>query len=138
MRIAGHPVHPMLVHFPIASWTAAVAADLSSRVWALPELTKAAFVCVAAGLVTGALAIMFGFLDYAGIETGHPAQRTATRHMLVMGVAWLVFLARLAAGWQAVSPWLTVADVVGFLVMLCGAQLGGSLVYRYRVGVSAH
>lgn len=131
----------MLVHFPIASWTATVAVDLIWWIWRIPVLAQAGLVCVAAGLATGALAIIAGFLDYAAIAPAHPAQRIATAHMLVMSTAWLAFLVglmgRLPTGWQTVSVWVTVADVVGFLIMLGGAQLGGSLVYRFSVGVAS-
>jgi uncharacterized membrane protein len=61
--------------------------------------------------------------------------------MLAMGTAWVVFLialmGRIPAGWQTVSIRIIVADIVGFLIMLGGAQLGGSLVYRFGVGVDS-
>lgn len=129
----------MLVHFPIASWTAAVAADLALRLWHAPVLAMVAFGGVAGGLVTGLPAMALGLFDYAAVPAEHPAQGTAATHMMVMGTAWLLFLAsllvrRLAAG-AAVLTGTTILDITGFVVMLCGARLGGTLVYRFGVGV---
>jgi uncharacterized membrane protein len=140
MRLAGHPVHPMLVHFPIVAWAAAVAMDLSIPIWKSPVLATIGFACVAVGLSLGVLAMLAGFIDYTELTNQHPAQKSAVAHMSMMGTAWLLFLISLTLRGFAphrAGPWLwtTSADIAGFVVMLLGAWRGANLVYHFRVGV---
>lgn len=139
MRLVNHPVHPMLVHFPVVAWTGAVAMDWSIRIWGFPILAMVGSGCVAAGLAMGALAMLPGFIDYTALPSQHPAQKTAVAHLSVMGMAWLLFLISLIlrafAPEKPPSILTVVADAAGFIVMLFGAWLGGTLVYHFRVGV---
>jgi len=139
VRIAGHPLHPMLVHFPIAAWIGTVVLDVSSRIWTLPGLSAAGFGCLTAGVVLGAVTMLAGFLDYAAIPDQHSAQKTALSHMLVMVVSWLLFTASLTA--RAFAPrtapslWAIGTDMSACIVMIFGARLGGTLVYSFGIGV---
>lgn len=141
LRLGGHPVHPMLVHFPIALWTVAVALDAAG--WISPSATfpVAAFGCLAAGVVLAAIAMLAGFLDFVAIPRGHEAQGVAVSHMLAMGTAWLLFLSSLALrGWPpapSVSPWASGVAGVGFIALAAGGWLGGKLVYGFGIGVAS-
>jgi len=141
VRLADHPLHPMLVHFPIAAWSAAVAMDLSTRIWRVPVLAVIGSGCVTVGLSMGALAMIAGYIDYAGLPSQHPAEKTAITHMSVMAAAWFLFLISLTLrGFVPQSnPSIGVmcVDLAGFIVMLFGAWLGGSLVYHFKVGVDS-
>jgi uncharacterized membrane protein len=140
-RLGGHPIHPAVVHFPIALWTVAVGADLAgwatgqSKWWSLGQLG------LALGAAAGLLAMIAGAFDYAALPRTHPAQDTAVRHMLWMGTAWSLFVVSLAArGLPGSGPaprWAIIAALAGFVVMVLGGWMGGQLVYRYGVGVTA-
>ena len=83
--------------------------------------------------------MLAGVADYCLQEDGHAANETAVGHMLAMGSAWLLFTAALALrGWppQASLPAVVLGiELAGFVAMVLGGWLGGSLVYRHGVGV---
>ncbi|HEY7688667.1 MAG TPA: DUF2231 domain-containing protein [Dongiaceae bacterium] len=143
MRIRGHPVHPALVHFPIAFWTVAAlahvvaAAGLDERAMGLARLANGA------GLAMALPAMAAGLMELRSIGEGSAAMRVATWHLTVMATVWLCFLvALLLSGASSAvigSPTaqLTAAAsaVIGFLLMAVGGWLGGRLVYEFGVGV---
>lgn len=139
LRLGGHPVHPLLVHFPVAAWTVAVGADAAGWITGQAVWWLISFGSQALGVLMAAVAMLAGFLDYAGLSRQHPAQDTAVWHMLAMGTAWLLFLISLAArGLPAADPpsvWATAVAVTGFIAMALGGWFGGKLVYRFGVGV---
>jgi uncharacterized membrane protein len=142
MRILGHPIHPMLVHFPIAFWTVAAAAYVGELVGvpALPE--GLALTANVAGLVTAIAAMAAGFVELVAIDSKSPAMPVATRHMMAMLAAWLCFLVAALLprfdvfGDGTLRLAIAAAAVLGLLLMAAGGFLGGRLVYRYRVGAS--
>lgn len=139
LRIGGHPLHPMLVHFPIALWTFSVGADVVGWVTRWPACWQIGFVALVAGLAIGTVAILAGLLDFLAIQPSHAARDTAVLHMMVMCSAWLLFLA--AAAIRGVpdgnppSPLATMVSCVAEIALLWGGWLGGQLVYRYGVAV---
>lgn len=139
LRLAGHPLHPMLVHFPIALWTLSVAADAGGLITRNEIWWSASFACQALGLLAAVLAMVAGALDLSSLPRGHPGMDTAVAHLSVMGMAWLLYLASAALrglpGADAPPRSAVVAGSAGFLCMVAGGWLGGRLVYRFGVGV---
>src|SRR3954471_17500016 len=79
--VGGHPIHPMLIPFPIAFLCGALATDLAfwgtgDSFWA-----RNSFWLLAAGLVTGVLAALFGLIDFLTI----PRARS-------LAAAWVHFI----------------------------------------------
>lgn len=138
MRLFGHPAHPMLVHLPIALWTLGTACD-GLTLAGVAEAWPLAGLCMALGLVLALPAMGAGLLDFAGLPDR--AVGTATRHMLLMGLAWSAYLAALlmrSDGWAVraePAPLAMAAGLAGFLLLVAGAAHGGQLVYRLGVGV---
>ena len=138
LRFMGHPLHPALVHFPVALWTASLAADGAALAMGAAFWGPAAWWCLVAGLAGAALAATAGFVDYSLLPPKHPGFRAATAHMLTMSFSALCFLVSLllrggpasAAGAGAV-----IFSVLGFLALVGGGWLGGTLVYRFGVAV---
>jgi uncharacterized membrane protein len=141
LRVAGHPLHPMLVHFPVALWTLAVAADAGGVITRHETPWSVSFACQALGLLAALPAMAAGVLDFASVPRGHPARDTAIAHLMAMGTAWLSFLASAALrglpGQEAPPAAAILAGIAGFLAMAVGGWLGGRLVYRFGVGVNA-
>jgi uncharacterized membrane protein len=138
LRIAGHPVHPALVHFPIALWTAAVACDSASAA-GLHVDPALGYWALVAGLALSALALLAGFVDYALLDVTPAVQRTANAHMIAMCVASSLFF---VAAWLRGGPVPPGAaslacSIAGWLVLIAGGWLGGTLVYRHGVAVAA-
>lgn len=140
VRLLGHPVHPMLVHFPVALWALAFPAELAAWVLTPDPWAVYSFACQGIGVAIGLAALVVGFADYLRIAHEHPAQSTARRHMLVMCGAWLLFLYSLALrGWPvagAPSAAATAVAATAFTLMIVGCAMGGRLVYHFGVGSS--
>lgn len=141
MRIFAHPVHPMLVHFPIAFWTAATAAYVWATFDASELATTFAKFSNGAGLCLAMLAMLAGLLELRSIDSRSEAMRVATWHMMVMTTVWTCFLLALllsvSAGFdQATARVGEVAcSVAGFVLMAVGGWLGGRLVYEFGIAV---
>jgi len=136
----GHPVHPALVHFPIALLLSATIADVA---WlaGLTADTHLGAVLMAAGLAGGLVAMAAGLFDLARLdETVVPH---ATRHMMVVGAAWLgygvaLYLRRESLTASASIGTATVAvSFASALLLALGGWLGGRLVYTFGAGVDA-
>jgi len=138
VRLAGHPVHPMLVHFPIVFWSCAVAADVAGMAAPSPLAAQLAFATLALGCASGLLAMIAGIHDFAGLAKDSPARDTAVIHLMAMCSAWLIFLLALALHGSPSMPEISilalVTTVVAFGVMAFGGWLGGKLVYKFGVG----
>jgi uncharacterized membrane protein len=138
LRVVGHPLHPALVHFPVALWTASLAADGALIATGATFWGAVAWWSLVAGLAMAALAAVAGFVDYSLLAPKHPGFRTATAHMLTMSLSALFFLAgamlRGGPGAAAGSGAL-VCSGLGFLALLGGGWLGGTLVYHFGVAV---
>lgn len=137
--IAGHPIHPMVVHFPVALWTLAVAADAGGWIWRDPVFWTLSFYAQALGDLAGAAAIVTGWLEFMTILPASPAQDAAAGHMVMMCSAWLAFLVSLALrSFPPRAPttiWPTAVAEAGWLAMAIGGWLGGKLVYRFGIGI---
>ncbi len=138
-RLLGEPVHPPLVHVPLAVmltlplWDALGVFQTDPMWWAI------AFWTLALGLAVSLLAAAAGFLDYVRIPEGHAALPIATRHLVAMLAGVSVFVVRLVLQGHAGAPenggMLLAISVAGALVIAGGGWLGGQLVYRHGIGV---
>lgn len=138
-RLFGHPIHPMLVPFPITCWIGAFLTDIAY--WRTANLQWQYFSIwlIVAGLVMGGLAALAGVADYVG-DRRVRAARPATPHMVLNLLAWGLSLLNAFVhsrdGWTAVVPQGLILSGAVTLILLVSAWLGGSLVYRHRVGVA--
>ena len=142
MRILGHPIHPMLVHFPIVLWTVAAAAYVAAAVGMQSAAMIAKF-SNGAGLVMALLAMVAGLLELTTIDSHCEAMQVATWHLMVMATAWLLFVLALvlplapasSINASAAQFGAAACACVGFVAMGAGGWLGGQLVYDFGVGV---
>ncbi len=141
MRIFGHPIHPMLVHFPIALWTVAAGAYVWAATVANELAAMVAKFANGAGLVIALVAMFAGVFELRSIASGGRAMEVATWHMMLMSTVWVCFLAAILLSVSTGLDHLT-AQVgavacagAGFLLMGIGGWLGGRLVYEFGIGV---
>ncbi len=141
MRFLGHPVHPMLVHFPIVLWTIAVIAYVANAAGMIEAADEIAEFSNGAGLIMALLAMTAGGFELRTIDSRSEAMRVATSHMMFMAVVWFCFLAALllqVSPGRSASPLVVAAcAIAGFLLMIAGARLGGRLVYDFGVAVKS-
>lgn len=137
MRLFGHPLHPIMVHFPVAFWSLATALDVLAY-FGLAETWAHGWVLIGLGLAIGLAAMAAGFLELTRLA--EEAQPAAQRHMMAMGLAWICYLgalmSRLKDGAPVAEPAaLPVAlSAIAFVLLLVGGWLGGDLVYRHGAG----
>jgi uncharacterized membrane protein len=139
--IAGHPIHAMLVPFPIACFTFALLTDIAY--WQTSNLMWQRFSewLLLAGLVFGVLAALAGATDFLSrreIRALRPAWPHAIGNAIVLVLAFLNNLVHAGDGWTAVVPWGLILSAATVLLLLVTGWLGGALVYRHGVGVSHH
>jgi len=143
MRVFGHPLHPMLVHFPIVFWTVATGAYVWVAAGASESIAMAAKFANGGGLIMAMLAMLAGLLELRSIASDSDAMQVAIWHMMAMSTVWICFLAALllsqsTALAHATAQVGTVACAgVGFPLMGIGGWLGGRLVYEFGVAVQA-
>lgn len=135
--IAGHPIHPMLVPFPIALWIFSLASDFIYLFgFGGPVWKDIALYTIVAGVGGGLAAAVPGYLDYRGITEPLTA-KIAQRHMIINLSLVVLFsinvLLRLSTGPHAIAP--VVLSVVGVAGLAVSGWLGGELVYVKGVGV---
>lgn len=139
------PLHPALVHLPIALFPLSVALDLATRIISRPATTlvQAAFVCLLVGLATALLAAVFGIVDYIDIRDDHPAKKTATAHFILNLVAVGLFALSAGLRFSALDEPQTqglplLISLLGVGVLGYSGFLGGVLVYDDGIGVGRH
>lgn len=134
-----HPIHPALVHFPIACWSMATATDFAGLRfgWATWQWSTG---LLTVGCTIGLVAMLAGLVEFARLEDG-PVMTTAYWHLGLMLVAFSLFALRLVTGLHGFSPQppnmlaLTLSGF-GLLTLFAGGYLGGRLVYHHGVGVA--
>ncbi|WP_374089835.1 DUF2231 domain-containing protein [Methylomicrobium lacus] len=137
-------IHPLLVHFPIAFLSAFFALDLVGSL-----AKKPSWRAVASGLLyLGAVASIFtataGFIAANSVPHGENVHQIMEHHEH-FGIAVVIFALSLA-GWRALkggviegaaNTLFLILSAVMCGLMVLGADLGGLMVYRYGVAVSA-
>lgn len=141
MRLLGHPVHPMVVAFPLALLSVATAADVLAWAGAWPAMSRIGYGCELTGLAGAVIAALTGVPDLIKLAPGSAPQGTAIWHALaaistasLYGVA---FALRGGPSAQGISATALVLELVGAAVLTVTGWLGGHLVFHHRVGVHA-
>ncbi|MGC4810621.1 DUF2231 domain-containing protein [Micromonospora sp. DT228] len=141
LKVLGHPVHPMLVMFPVALLATAVLFDVVDTVGGPDLLGEVAYWNITVGLIGGLLAAAAGSFDLLAIPTGTRAKRVGLLHaaanvavILLFAAVWAV---RLNADSRAAGGALVAIEVVAVGILGISAWLGGELVDRLGVGVDA-
>jgi uncharacterized membrane protein len=138
-RLLGHPIHQMLVVFPLGLLGASVVFDLLYRGLDSAQMAVVSYYLIAGGLIAGVIAAPFGTIDWLAIPKGTRAKSVGAMH----AIGNVVVLALFAASWwmrrdapDAPTVLEHVLSFGGALLSLVTAWLGGELVDRLGVGVS--
>jgi uncharacterized membrane protein len=139
-QIAGHPIHPMLIPFPIAFLVGTCATDLAywgtrNAFWA-----EASLWLIGAGVVTALIAAIAGFTDFFGekrIRDLSYAWYHMAGNLIAVAIAIGSFLLRYARGIEAaVLPWGLVLSLATVGLLLFTGWCAGEMIYRHRVAVA--
>jgi nitrite reductase/ring-hydroxylating ferredoxin subunit/uncharacterized membrane protein len=127
----GHPIHPAATDIPIGTLLLTVILDVLGQNAAADIALVATILFMLGAAVTGAA-------DYA--DTDGAARVRATTHSTLMVIALVVLLVSLAlrAGSPADRTLPIALGIVGFLIVIAGAYVGGDVVYVFGNMVSRH
>lgn len=141
--VGGHPIHPMIIPFPIGLWVFSLIADLiylwrGNPVWR----DWIAFYALLAGIIGAALAAIFGIIDWLSIRD-RETKKVADWHARLNVIALLIFIAsfylRTAGGLRLLGGSYTIPlllSVLGVILITISGYLGGELVFKYGVAVN--
>ena len=142
--IGGHPIHPMIIPFPIALWVFSLVADViylwrGNPVWR----NYLAFYTLLAGIIGAALAAVAGLIDWLSLKEPSVV-KLANWHARLNVIALLIFAAsfylRTANGFALVSENHTIPfglSVLGVVLITISGWLGGEMVFKHGVAVDA-
>jgi uncharacterized membrane protein len=137
-KFLGHPLHQQLIVFPLGLLGMAVVFDLIGRFADWPEIARAGWYMIAAGIISGLVAAVFGAIDWTAIPSGTRAKRIGALH----GIGNVVVVALFAIAWllrrddpAAVETLPLILQIVAAGLSLGTGWLGGELVDRLGIGV---
>jgi uncharacterized membrane protein len=138
-KAAGHAIHQQLVVFPVGLLTTAVVFDVIGLLSNNGQFNTAAYLMVAAGVLTGLLAAVFGLIDYLGLPTETRARRVGRLHgagnvvmIVLFAISWFL---RTGAPNNVPSAFAFILELLAAVIAFGTAWLGGELVSRLAVGV---
>ena len=137
-KLFGHPIHPVLIVFPLGLLATAVAFDIVGLVQREASWFGISYWMIAAGIIGGLLAAVFGLIDWIGIPSGTRAKTIGLLHGGTNVVVVLLFIASwFMRGGATNTPSngaLTLSFIAAILALV-GGWLGGELVDRLGIGV---
>ncbi|MFB3813826.1 MAG: DUF2231 domain-containing protein [Terriglobales bacterium] len=138
-HLKSHPIHPMLVAFPIGLWVAGFAFEAAGAALNSQPLWTAGWYAILAGSIGAALAAIFGAIDLFTVVPPHSSGRKRGYvHALLNVCALVLFVASLVARGSADARpnglSLLLAGI-GVVVVAVSGWLGATLVYRNQIGV---
>src|SRR5688500_12680084 len=138
-KIFGHAIHPILIVYPLGLLSAAVVFDVIYLITGNPTWSTVSFWMIAAGIIGGLLAAVFGLIDYLNIPSGTRANRIGLLHGLTNLGVMIVF----TDSWRLTrnspdspSAAAFALSFIGVAAARLGGWLGGALVERLGVGVT--
>lgn len=137
-NIKGHPIHPMLIPFPIAFFTGTLIFDLLGLLNNNSNFWNIGHSLIVAGIIGGLFAAIPGVIDYIGtVPPNSSGKKRATTHGLT-NVSMLIIFSIAAYYRRGENPSQALViglEVAGFILMSIAGWMGATLVYRNQIGV---
>lgn len=139
-----HPLHPLLVHFPIGLFAFSFLLDLGSLLAKpAPALVSGAYYTMLFGIIMAIFAAIPGVVDWTDIRDDRLAKKTATAHAWLNVTALVLYMMNawirsheMNASQTAWLPFLF--SFVGIVLISISGYLGGTLIYDEGIGVGRH
>src|SRR5690606_17351112 len=138
-HIKGHPIHPILIVFPIAFFVGTLLFDILALAGNRYDLAFVAICLQIAGIVSALLAAVPGIIDYLfTIPPKSSAKKRGTKHgLLNIFVVVLFFVAWLLKRDPYLPAfWVILLELAGVAGLGISGWMGGTLVYRNQIGVN--
>jgi uncharacterized membrane protein len=137
-KLFGHPIHQMLIVFPLGLLATALIFDIIRLITRDGFWSEMSYWMIAAGVISGLLAAPFGLIDWLAIPSATRAKRIGAVHgggnVVVLALYAVSWLMRSGSPAAPETPALAMAFLGGGLALMTG-WLGGELVDRLAVGV---
>lgn len=138
-KVAGHPLHPMIVPFPIAFLVSALFTDIAYLNTGDAGWAQASMWLLGAGISMALLAAVLGLTDFLG-DRRVRAHQAAWLHMVGNVIAVAVaavnfYLRAVGEATAAIAPAGVTLSAAVVLILLFTGWMGWELVYRHRTGV---
>src|SRR5438105_2096693 len=135
-----HPLHPLLVHFPIGLFVLSLVLDLFSQMLPTQTAVHAAYYTMLLGTIMALVAAVLGLADWSDIRKDHPAWKSAIYHLVLNVSAVCLYLINLIMRYQreeesATPLWPLVLSLAGVGLLSVSGYIGGTLVYDDGIGV---
>jgi len=136
-RIMDHPIHPMLIPFPIGLWVFSLAADVTYRVGGDPIWLTMAYWTMLGGTIGALVAAVPGLVDYLSL-TEPRAVRLGTVHLVLNLIIVGLFVANLVLRTMgnAETGLPFVLSIIGIGLLLVSGWFGWEMIYRQGVAIS--
>jgi uncharacterized membrane protein len=138
VKVAGHPVHPMLIVFPLGLLATAVIFDVISLSTSDGKWSSMAWYMIAAGVIGGLLAAVFGLIDWLAIPSNTRAKSIGLLHGALNVLVVLLFI----GSWLLRRPdpatpgsFALTLSFAAVVIAVVAGWFGGELVDRLGVGV---
>lgn len=138
MAIRGHPLHPMLIHFPVAALIGLVATDLAYIFTADPFWARAGLWLAGTGALGGWISGLAGLVDLTTVPRIRrlvSAWSHAILAVMLLSLATFNWLLRVDGPESRILPWGVYVSLLTALLIFVTAVFGARLVYEYAVGV---
>ncbi len=139
-----HPLHPLLVHFPVGLFVLSLLLDLASLAApGVPGLVYGAFYTMILGLITALIAAIPGFVDYSDIRRDRPGKQVATAHMILNLLMVGLYAVNVGMRVSAVDAPQTplaplILSLIGVTILGISGYLGGHMIYSDGIAVGRH
>lgn len=137
-NLGGHPIHPMLIPFPIVLFLATLFCDVAYWLTGQAGWTTAAIWLLGLGLIGAAAAALAGLTDFMGdsrIRDLSDAWQHAIGNVVAVLISAFSWYWRYRYGAAGVLPVGVICSIIVALILLFTGWKGGDLVYRHRVAV---
>lgn len=139
VAVAGHPIHPMTVTFPIAFLVTAVGSDLAYVWFQDPFWARMSLWLIGIGTFGGIGAGIAGTVEVLvvrGIRRRAAAWSHFVTAVMLLSVGFANWVLRLDDAQAAVLPWGLYLSVLGAMLVGLAGWLGGKLVFEHRIGIA--
>jgi uncharacterized membrane protein/nitrite reductase/ring-hydroxylating ferredoxin subunit len=138
INLKGHPLHPILVSFPIVCFIGTFVFDALGIIYGEGEFHNSAFYLSVGGAGFAVLAAIPGFVDYLlTVPPDSSAKKRAARHGIINVTVLVIFLTGvfLKSDRQVSFVFIVMLEGIGVVLLGIAGWMGGTLVYRNQIGV---
>ena len=134
-----HPLHPVVVHFPIACWSLVTLGDWVGIFWANDLVIALVQILLIIGCITALIAMMAGLYEITRLaDVSQPVQLLIDYHQYAAIISLSLYSMSLFIRWDSgitiQSLWVCLSSTAGFISLMVTGWYGGRLVYQHRVG----